>query len=145
MRADRAVDRPSTSPPEPLEAGQTAEPVSDTTSAFVAVSGTGNQLTAHACRSCGASLAGRRANVMFCDKRCQKRAERGMPAAGPRRAAWTVPLAHPSWSVEPCPKCEFPEADGGACANCGWTLPRPGTSGGWTLHPAGTVHGRPSR
>ena len=44
--------------------------------------------------------------------------------------------------VEPCPKCSFPEADGGYCAACGWSLPRPGTPGGWPIHPAGTVAGR---
>ena len=109
--------------------------------ALVSVSGSTNAVSAHLCASCGADLAGRRRNVRFCDKRCTKRAARGMAPAGRRATRYTVALSHPTYSVEPCPKCGHPEADGGACADCGWTLPRPGTPGGWPLHPAGTVHG----
>jgi hypothetical protein len=110
-------------------------------SPVVAVSDAPMPGTGRICASCGADLTARRANVKFCSGRCQKRSERGMPPAGPRKASHSVPLAHPSYSIERCPRCDFPEADGGACANCGWTLPRPGTRGGWTLHPAGTIHG----
>lgn len=35
-------------------------------------------------------------------------------------------LYHPRYSVEPCPRCEHPEADGGYCnpedGGCGWTM-----------------------
>jgi hypothetical protein len=93
------------------------------------------------CASCGKSLADRHALTRYCDDRCKKRSQRGMPAVAPRRARWTVPLAHPQYSVERCPGCDFPEADGGACGNCGWTLPRPGTVGGRSLHPAGSLSG----
>lgn len=34
-------------------------------------------------------------------------------------------LAHPAFSIEACPNCEFPEADGGYCENCGWTKYEP--------------------
>jgi hypothetical protein len=97
--------------------------------------------TAPSCGSCGASLAIRRAGTKFCDSRCRKRAKRGMaPAEKPVRR-YSTPLAHPTYCVEPCPRCGFPEADGGACKDCGWMLPWPGTPGGWALHPAGTMHG----
>jgi hypothetical protein len=40
---------------------------------------------------------------------------------------WAVKLDHPSWSLpaDHCPKCDYPEAEGGWCANCGWSLPKP--------------------
>lgn len=38
---------------------------------------------------------------------------------------WTVKRAHPTYAIEPCPNCEFPEADGGYCENCGWTRFQP--------------------
>lgn len=43
----------------------------------------------------------------------------------PRR--WKAKLDHPSWAlcVDQCPRCEYPEAEGGWCANCGWSLPDP--------------------
>ena len=63
-----------------------------------------------------------------------------MPVAVKART-YTAKLAHPSFVVEPCPACAFPEAGGGYCPDCGWTLPPPGTPGGWTLHPAGSVSG----
>jgi len=37
------------------------------------------------------------------------------------KKGWSVPLAHPSYSIEPCPNCQYPEADGGYCPECGWT------------------------
>ena len=43
---------------------------------------------------------------------------------------WTVPLCHRSYSIEPCPRCGFPEADGGHCEECGWSLPLPSGLGG---------------
>lgn len=36
------------------------------------------------------------------------------------RKRWVTKLMHPSYVVEECPVCGFPEADGGACAECGW-------------------------
>jgi len=45
-------------------------------------------------------------------------------ASKPRRV-WGVKLAHPAFSIEACPNCEFPEADGGYCENCGWTKYEP--------------------
>lgn len=50
--------------------------------------------------------------------------KRGRPPKTAVRG-WNVPLAHPSYSIEQCPNCEFPEADGGYCENCGWSLPHP--------------------
>lgn len=41
----------------------------------------------------------------------------------PRGQAWTAHLSHPTWSIEKCPKCGFPEAEGGFCPNCHWTAP----------------------
>ena len=38
---------------------------------------------------------------------------------------WSARLAHPTYSIEPCPNCEFPEADGGYCEDCGWTRYEP--------------------
>ena len=38
-----------------------------------------------------------------------------------KRKRWSVPLAHPSFAIEPCPACDYPEADGGHCPECGWT------------------------
>jgi hypothetical protein len=40
----------------------------------------------------------------------------------PRRR-FTAKLAHPTYSIEQCPNCEFPEADGGYCPECGWSKP----------------------
>lgn len=54
--------------------------------------------------------------------------KRGRPATtadAPARRRYATPLAHPSYSIEPCPACGFPEADGGYCAECGWSLPHP--------------------
>jgi hypothetical protein len=93
-----------------------------------------------ACEVCGTDIATMRAGTKFCSHRCQVRASRGMGAPPPVRNYGTA-LTHPGYSVERCPRCDFPEADGGYCLACGWTLPRPGTPGGWPLHPAGTVHG----
>lgn len=36
------------------------------------------------------------------------------------RKKWVTKLMHPSYIVEWCPVCGFPEADGGYCAECGW-------------------------
>lgn len=40
---------------------------------------------------------------------------------------WPVQLQHPSWSLiaDQCPRCSFPEAAGGYCEACGWSLPHP--------------------
>ena len=92
------------------------------------------------CALCGTDIAAMRAGTIYCTPRCAKRASRGM-APAPKVRTYGTTLAHPGYSVERCPRCDFPEADGGYCAACGWTLPRPGTPGGWTLHPAGSVHG----
>ena len=34
---------------------------------------------------------------------------------GPAKKKWSVPRAHPSFVIEPCPNCGYPEADGGYC------------------------------
>ena len=34
------------------------------------------------------------------------------------RPKWRTKLVHPSYSIEQCPKCRFPEADGGYCNEC---------------------------
>lgn len=97
------------------------------------------------CAICGVPLTGFRASARYCSSACRARAydrrTGRRPATGTRITGWHVPLAHPTYAVEPCPRCGFPEADGGACASCGWTLPRPGTPGGWHLYTAGTVCG----
>jgi hypothetical protein len=96
------------------------------------------------CGQCGAPIArGMRATRKWCSRRCETRHARGQPAtpAPPKTRTYGTTLTHSGYSVEQCPQCNFPEADGGACAACGWTLPRPGRPGGWPLHPAGTVHG----
>jgi len=36
-------------------------------------------------------------------------------------AKWGTRLSHPTFSVETCPNCAFPEADGGYCPECGWS------------------------
>jgi len=41
------------------------------------------------------------------------------PSKAPRRSYHTK-LAHPGYSIEPCPACGFPEADGASCDECGW-------------------------
>jgi len=40
----------------------------------------------------------------------------------PKVRKWSVPLAHPNFQLlaDFCPKCQFPEAEGGYCPNCGW-------------------------
>jgi hypothetical protein len=48
---------------------------------------------------------------------------------------YSTKLAHPQYSIEPCPNCLFPEADGGHCPDCGWTRPV-------EKLPANSVHGR---
>lgn len=40
-----------------------------------------------------------------------------------QRRKYTTPLTHPQYSIEQCPNCEFPEADGGYCPDCGWSKP----------------------
>jgi hypothetical protein len=44
----------------------------------------------------------------------------------PRR--YSTRRVHPTYTVEICPVCDFPEADGGYCPECGWMQPVPG----WT-------------
>jgi methionyl-tRNA synthetase len=34
-------------------------------------------------------------------------------------------LAHPTYVIEECPSCGFPEADGGYCPECGWFVVHP--------------------
>ena len=52
-----------------------------------------------------------------------------MPASSqttkPEKKKWETKLSHPTYSIEACPQCEFPEAEGGYCPECGWTLYRP--------------------
>ncbi len=48
---------------------------------------------------------------------------------------YSTKLAHSQYSIEPCPNCLFPEADGGYCPECGWTRPV-------DRLPANSVHGR---
>ncbi len=48
---------------------------------------------------------------------------------------YSTKLAHPQYSIEPCPNCFFPEADGGHCPECGWTRPV-------EKQPANSIHGR---
>ncbi len=95
------------------------------------------------CGSCGASLATYRAGTRYCSSACRSRAydrRTGRhPGAGPRQAKRAIPW--PEWGIEPCPRCRYPSADGGYCPACGWSLPRPGTPGGWALHPAGSLSG----
>jgi len=40
---------------------------------------------------------------------------------------WSVKLTHPSYrlSADLCPNCQYPEADGGRCPECGWLAPDP--------------------
>lgn len=38
-----------------------------------------------------------------------------------RRRKFGTQLVHPQYIIEACPNCEFPEADGGYCPDCGWT------------------------
>lgn len=38
-----------------------------------------------------------------------------------KKKRWSVPLSHPSYSIEECPNCGFPEFDGGYCPECGLT------------------------
>jgi predicted RNA-binding Zn-ribbon protein involved in translation (DUF1610 family) len=92
------------------------------------------------CGSCGAPIDARRKGTKFCSPRCAKRAATGLPPA-PKVHRYSIPLCHPGYCVEPCPKCAFPEADGGYCADCGWTRPLPGIPGGEILHLEGTCHG----
>jgi hypothetical protein len=40
-----------------------------------------------------------------------------------KRKTWSVPLAHPTYVIDPCPNCDYPEADGGYCPECGWSRP----------------------
>ena len=37
-----------------------------------------------------------------------------------------VAIAHPTYTIEPCPRCGYPEADGGYCPECGTTTHRKG-------------------
>jgi hypothetical protein len=102
--------------------------------------------SAAACEVCGADIATMRTGTKYCGSACRSRSydqrTRRYPGTGPSPVKnYGTALVHPGYSVERCPRCDFPEADGGYCAACGWTLPRPGTPGGWPLHPAGTVHG----
>ena len=45
-------------------------------------------------------------------------------------------LAHPQYVIEVCPNCDFPEADGGYCPDCGWTRKA------IERLPANSVHGK---
>ena len=54
----------------------------------------------------------------------------------PKSRKYNTKLAHPQYIIEPCPNCQFPEADGGYCPDCGWSAPLP------ALLPANSVHGR---
>lgn len=49
------------------------------------------------------------------------------PQPEPTKQRWTTKLAHPGWALaaDQCPNCGFPEAEGGYCPECGWTLPHP--------------------
>lgn len=42
--------------------------------------------------------------------------------AKPKPRKYTAERGHPSYIIEPCPKCDFPEADGGYCPDCGQTF-----------------------
>ena len=44
----------------------------------------------------------------------------GAQTQKPRRR-YSTKLSHPTYVIEACPNCEFPEADGGHCEECGWT------------------------
>jgi hypothetical protein len=48
------------------------------------------------------------------------------PTPAPHKK-WRTKLAHPSFQIvgDECPNCGFPEAEGGYCEECGWTLPPP--------------------
>lgn len=84
----------------------------------------------HSCALCRADISALRAGARFCSTRCRVRAQRGMPAPTQARA-YGARLAHPGYVVEPCPACGYPEADGGWCADCGWTITSP-AGAGWT-------------
>ena len=44
------------------------------------------------------------------------------PVSGPKRArTYGTPRSHPTYAIEFCPRCGYPEADGGFCPDCGWT------------------------
>jgi hypothetical protein len=50
-----------------------------------------------------------------------KRAKAALDEVRKKRKGWATKLVHPTYSIEPCPNCDFPEADGGYCPECGWT------------------------
>lgn len=41
------------------------------------------------------------------------------------RPRWRTKLAHPTYIIESCTNCGFPEADGGYCEECGTTFHSP--------------------
>jgi hypothetical protein len=127
-----------------LSAAREPYPSSEPPPAVTGSSGPGMAPVARFCAHCGTAIdAGMFGTRRYCDERCRARHRRGLPvvARTVTRRTYTVALAHPSYSIEPCPKCGYPEGDGGWCPDCGWTLPPPGTPGGWTLHRPGGVTG----
>lgn len=48
------------------------------------------------------------------------------PTPAPRKK-WVTKLTHPTYQLiaDICPQCGFPEAEGGYCEECGWSLPHP--------------------
>lgn len=50
------------------------------------------------------------------------------PSPSPRPTKkWNTRLVHPTYQIvgDECPNCDFPEAEGGYCPECGWSLPHP--------------------
>ncbi len=46
---------------------------------------------------------------------------RGRPPKDPNRKKWTTKLSNKG--LDKCPACDFPEAYGGYCPECGWMEP----------------------
>jgi len=44
--------------------------------------------------------------------------KRGRPPKDPNRKTWNTKLSNKG--LDPCPQCDFPEAYGGYCPECGW-------------------------
>ncbi len=118
---------PAYNVPGALRAGEVAN---DTAEALVRVAPASSS-TAGACGHCGKALS--RAGAKWCNDKCRKRAARGLPVETAKRT-YAVPLVHGGYCVSPCPRCSYPEGDGGHCPECGWTATSP-------VYEAGSLHG----
>ena len=111
QEAHRTVQRPA-------NGGQMTETPNETAGALVRVLSGKSPCTGR-CGHCGKALS--RQGARWCSDKCRMRAARGLPVETAKPKAWAVPLVHAAYSIEPCPVCGFPEADGGHCEACGWT------------------------